>query len=91
MPKRPSKHTQPPRPLHSGSFATLVEKADGEWLVQSMPAGNATKPYTCPGCGLTVPVGQAHLVSWPRQASIGSPSAVEERRHWHTSCWNRRH
>ena len=91
MPKRPSKHLRTPRPLNSGSFATLVVKADGEWMVQTMPADIASKTYTCPGCGLVVPAGQAHLVAWPRYASIGSSSAVDERRHWHTPCWERRH
>ncbi len=91
MPKRPSKHLRPARPLNSGSFATLAEKADGEWMVQTMPADLATKAYSCPGCGLVVPIGQAHVVVWPRHASIGSTSAVDERRHWHTSCWARRH
>lgn len=90
MPKRPSKHLRPARPLHSGSFAVLVAKADGEWMMQSMPADLATKTYSCPGCGLTVPVGTAHVVVWPREASIGSTSAVAERRHWHTACWQRR-
>lgn len=90
MPKRSSKHLRTPRPLSSGAFARLVVKADGEWMVQSMPADSATKTYVCPGCGLSVPVGTAHVVAWPRQASIGSASAVDERRHWHSSCWQRR-
>jgi hypothetical protein len=90
MPKRPSKHTRPARPLNSGSNACLVAKADGEWLVQTMPADSSTKTYTCPGCGLPVPVGQAQVVAWPRHPSIGSSSPVDERRHWHTACWSRK-
>lgn len=90
MAKRPSKHLRPPRPLHRGGFATLVSKADGEWMVQNQTADMATKTYICPGCSQTVPTGQSHLVVWPRNASIGSMSAVDERRHWHTACWNRR-
>ncbi len=90
MARRPSKHARPARPLSLGSFAAVEAKADGEWMVQSMPADLATKPYTCPGCGLSVAPGAAHVVAWPRHPSIGSASAVDERRHWHTTCWQRR-
>ena len=90
MAKRPSKHLRAARPLSSGAFAQLATKADGEWMVQSMPADSATKTYSCPGCGLVVSPGTAHVVAWPREASIGSTSAVGERRHWHTPCWQRR-
>jgi hypothetical protein len=79
-----------PRPLSTGTFARLEAKSDGEWMVQTMPADASTKSYTCPGCSQPVAVGSAHVVTWPREASIGSTSAVEERRHWHTSCWQRR-
>ncbi|MCA0251024.1 MAG: hypothetical protein LCH76_01770 [Actinobacteria bacterium] len=89
MAKRPSKHLRPARPLNQGGFARLVTKPDGEWMVQTMPAGNATKAYLCPGCQRQITAGAAHVVVWPRQASIGSGSAVAERRHWHTSCWAR--
>ncbi len=90
MAKRPSKHLRVPRPLSAGGFARLEGKADGDWMVQTMPADSATKTYSCPGCGQPVTPGTAHLVAWPREASIGSTSAVAERRHWHTSCWQRR-
>lgn len=90
MHKRPSKHLRAPRPLSSGAHARLEHRSDGEWMVQTQPADAATKTYTCPGCNRAVSPGTAHVVTWPRQASIGSTSAVEERRHWHTSCWQRR-
>ncbi len=90
MAKRPSKHLRAPRPLNSGAFARLEHKTDGPWMVQTMPADSATKTYTCPGCNRQVSVGTAHVVTWPREASLGSTSAVEERRHWHGSCWQRR-
>ena len=90
MAKRPSKHLRAPRPLASGAFARLEQKADGEWMVQTMPADNATKSYTCPGCAHVVAPATAHLVAWPREAGIGAASGVDERRHWHTSCWQRR-
>ncbi len=90
MAKRPSKHLRAPRPLSQAGFAQLVEKSDRAWMVQSVPAGNAVKTYLCPGCELPIAIGLPQVVVWPREASIGSSSAVDERRHWHTSCWQRR-
>lgn len=90
MAKRPSKHLRPPRPLTVGAFARSEQKQDGAWMVQAMAADSATKTYRCPGCSRSVGPGVAHVVAWPRQASIGSVSGVEERRHWHTPCWSRR-
>lgn len=89
MAKRPSKHLRPPRPLASTHAATVV-KADGRWLVQTLAAGRSVKSYLCPGCQQAVPTGTPHVVVWPVQPSIGSSSPVDERRHWHQSCWNRR-
>ncbi|MDR1768491.1 MAG: hypothetical protein LBR32_08710 [Propionibacteriaceae bacterium] len=88
MPKRPSKHLRTPRPL--GNFARTETKADGQWLVNSVPEGHSHKTYRCPGCDHEVPPGAAHLVVWPVEPGVGSSSAVAERRHWHTSCWRRR-
>ena len=90
MAKRPSKHLRAPRPLSTGAFAQLEIKADGEWMVQTMPADAAGKTYTCPGCSRQVAPGASHLVAWPRLASIGATSSGDERRHWHTACWQRR-
>ncbi len=89
MAKRPSKHLRPPRPLAT-THAEVAVKSDGRWMVQSMPANRAGKTYLCPGCQQTVPQGVGHLVVWPVEPSLGSTSPVEERRHWHTACWNRR-
>ncbi len=44
----------------------------------------ALKPYTCPGCQATIPTGTGHLVVVP----VTTP---DDRRHWHRSCWARRH
>ncbi len=89
MSKRPSKHLRPARPL-SASFATVAHKRDGDWMVRTMRPENAAKPYRCPGCDLVIEPGVAHVVVWPVEASIGSASALDERRHWHTACWNAR-
>lgn len=90
MARRPSKHLRPARPL-SASFARADVKTDGRWVVQGVPAAAAVKTYVCPGCNQAVAIGVSHVVAWPHEPSIGSPSPVDERRHWHTSCWNRRH
>lgn len=87
--RRKSKHTRPHRPLgdHHPSAQT---RRDGEWLVRGIPAGASTKAYRCPGCDQLIAVGLTHVVVWPRVASLGSTSAIEERRHWHRWCWDRR-
>ena len=89
MARRPSKHLRAVRPLSAG-FASTATRRDGEWVVQSLGAGRSVKDYTCPGCQQRVAAGTAHVVAWPHQPRVGSPSAVEDRRHWHTSCWARR-
>lgn len=90
MARRPSKHLRPPRPL--GVTARRAErKADGRWVVQAVPAQSAVKPYLCPGCNQRIEPGEAHTVAWPHEPAIGSSSPLDDRRHWHTPCWNRRH
>ncbi|GAA2105809.1 hypothetical protein GCM10009841_24930 [Microlunatus panaciterrae] len=89
MARRPSKHTRPARPLSAG-HATSATKSDGRWVVRSIPGAAATKTYRCPGCDRLVPVGTAHVVVWPAVPSLHASSGVEERRHWHSACWQRR-
>ena len=43
----------------------------------------AIKPYRCPGCNQEIAVGVGHVVIVP----MVDPT---ERRHWHSSCWQRR-
>lgn len=90
MARRPSKHLRPARPLSTSGFARTVEKADGGWQVQSLPADRAVKEYRCPGCNQSVSEGTAHLVAWRTEAPLGQARAVDARRHWHTSCWERK-
>ncbi len=58
---------------------------DGEWIVRHVPGAAATKTYRCPGCDQELVPGTAHIVAWPAYTP-----GVAERRHWHTSCWQRR-
>ena len=87
--RRPSKHLRAPRPLSSG-HATADHKRDGRWVVRSIAGAAATKTYRCPGCQQAIPPGVAHLVAWPAEPAWSSGSGIEERRHWHTACWQRR-
>lgn len=43
----------------------------------------ATKEYLCPGCNSEIAARVGHVVVVPVEAA-------DLRRHWHTSCWNRR-
>ena len=59
-------------------------------MTQSMSAQAAVKEYRCPGCERVIPLGTPHVVVLPLVPSLGYARAVDERRHWHTSCWSRR-
>jgi hypothetical protein len=59
--------------------------ADGDWLVRTVTGAAATKTYRCPGCDQEIGLGVAHLVVWPDDVG-----GAENRRHWHTACWNAR-
>lgn len=89
MARRPSKHLRPPRPL-SGAFASAEDKRDGRWVVQHLPGGRSGKEYVCPGCHRVVAAGAGHVVTWPAEPRVGTTSPVDDRRHWHTACWERR-
>jgi len=62
-------------------------RRNGEWNVQPVSASAAVKEYTCPGCGLVVSAGTAHLVTWRADGVLGDTSDLANRRHWHTHCW----
>lgn len=86
---RTAKRRQAPRPL-SGGYARAEIKSDGRWIVRSMPGTRAAKTYRCPACQAPIPPGTAHIVAWPDTPRWGSATAVEDRRHWHSTCWARR-
>lgn len=89
MARRPSKHLRAARPLNSG-HATAAQKRDGRWIVRSVSGAAAAKPYRCPGCSQTLPIGTPHVVVWPDPPPLHTDSGLDERRHWHTGCWQRR-
>ncbi|GAT15208.1 hypothetical protein [Mycolicibacterium thermoresistibile] len=78
------RRTPPPLPQP----ARIETGPDGyDYHVRPVPAARATKIYRCPGCDHEIRSGTPHLVVWP--AEMGE-WAVEERRHWHTACWEHR-
>jgi len=86
-PPRPSGSSPGPRPLGAGfGWSRREAGPDGEWIVRTVPAAQATKTYRCPGCDHEVRPGVGHLVAWPAD-EFGD---VEDRRHWHNGCWNAR-
>jgi hypothetical protein len=64
---------------------------DGSWHVRSITGATSTKDYRCPGCDQLIRPATPHLVIWPVERPLLSASALDERRHWHTACWARRH
>ncbi len=74
-----------PRPNFGGS-ETTESHPDGEWHVRRLTGSAATKVYRCPGCDHEIRPATPHVVAWP--ADI--PKGADERRHWHTPCWNNR-
>jgi hypothetical protein len=87
--RRPSKHTRPVRPLNPNA-GTSADKSDGRWVVRTVAGAAAAKTYRCPGCQQSITPGTPHVVVWPVDPSLSASVGLEERRHWHTSCWERR-
>ncbi|MFJ5779542.1 ATP/GTP-binding protein [Streptomyces sp. NPDC093094] len=55
------------------------------WTVRRVAGPSAgDRMYRCPGCDQVIASGVAHVVAWPAHGG------VEDRRHWHTACWNAR-
>jgi hypothetical protein len=84
-------HEQEPEPLDleralMGRLRTET-KRDGLWNVQPQAASSAVKSYLCPGCGLEIAPGTAHLVAWRADGIMGPAEDLAARRHWHTHCW----
>lgn len=66
---------------------TTESRRDGVWNVQPLAAASATKFYVCPGCGLEIPPGVAHTVTWRTDGLMGEQNDLADRRHWHPHCW----
>ncbi|TCO18479.1 hypothetical protein EV652_11523 [Kribbella steppae] len=93
--RKPSKWQRPvsERPLLGGAQAR-EERSDGEWIVRRVSGSGSSKAYRCPGCEQQIPPATPHVVVWPENpsllAAIGGAQSLDERRHWHSACWQRR-
>ena len=84
--RRPDRRAD--RPVPQWLSQRRVESGpDGyDYEVKTVSAARATKAYRCPGCDHEIRPGVAHVVVLP--VEYGD---IEDRRHWHTSCWARKH
>lgn len=57
------------------------ERVEGGYVVRRVAGGDRT--YRCPGCDHEMASGQPHVVAWPE-------GRADDRRHWHTACWQAR-
>ncbi len=78
-------------PLDMSRLSSLPRRQTGpggaEFTVRHVQGGD--KSYTCPGCHRQVPPGTPHVVAWPNESLLSADRGPQERRHWHTSCWQR--
>jgi len=83
--RRPDRRAD--RPVPQWLSQRRVESGpDGyDYEVKTVSAARATKAYRCPGCDHEIQPGVAHVVVLP--VEYGD---IEDRRHWHTACWNNR-
>ncbi|MRJ76752.1 hypothetical protein GEV29_09405 [Aeromicrobium sp. SMF47] len=88
MPRR--RVARPSTPPLRAAPEQRERKADGEWYVRAT-RGSSMKDYRCPGCSQLIGRGLGHVVVWPVEKALLSEAAIDERRHWHTACWARRH
>lgn len=91
---RPRRGSPPPgddddfdlsRALHGARHTE--QRRDGLWNVQPVAAATAAKHYSCPGCGLEIVPGTAHVVAWRADGLMGEADDIAARRHWHSHCW----
>jgi hypothetical protein len=86
-PGRRSDGGPPERDLRAATgWARAESRADGDWLVRTVPGAQATKFYRCPGCDHEIRPGTPHIVVWPADET----GSVADRRHWHRTCWDAR-
>jgi hypothetical protein len=89
MPRRSSgairrERTPTSGPAPTGGREAQQQTREGTFMVRNVTGAAAVKVYRCPGCDHEIQVGVAHVVVWPTTAE------VTERRHWHSTCWQRR-
>lgn len=73
-------------PSHRPPVVDEVEFAGVEWTFRRVRGNSSGRSYLCPGCQQDVSAASPHTVAWPSSSMHG----VENRRHWHTPCWDAR-
>ncbi len=79
-------------PRDGSTFIGAQEEPGPAWthgeiyVVRQIGSAAAQKFYVCPGCNHNIAPGVAHVVAWPKDSGRG----VQDRRHWHRHCWQRR-
>jgi hypothetical protein len=79
--------------LGPGAFGgpeQVVEWAGQEWVARRISGSASTKAYRCPGCDQEIRPATPHVVAWPVDAALGRREGLEDRRHWHSACWDAR-
>lgn len=66
-----------------GGTAGAVSYAGQQWSFRAVRGNASGRSYVCPGCQQELPALTPHTVAWPQDAMQG----VDNRRHWHTTCW----
>ena len=59
------------------------QQVEDGYVVRRLAGSGSTRTYRCPGCDQELPPRVPHVVAWPE----GRP---DDRRHWHSSCWDAR-
>jgi hypothetical protein len=73
----------------TGGFPARLEAGPGSEPFYVAISRQRDKTYVCPACGQDIPAMTNHVVAWAAGGLFGPAVAEEERRHWHTACWER--
>jgi hypothetical protein len=68
---------------NDGPARPAGERVEDGHVIRAVSGTPSSRPYRCPGCDQVLPPAVPHVVAWPE----GAP---DDRRHWHTACWNAR-
>jgi len=78
-----SKDSRPDDEASERALRPSNEWEEDGFTVRALTGASSTKMYRCPGCDHEIRMATPHIVAWP----VEDP---ENRRHWHTPCWNSR-
>lgn len=76
------------RPGSGLGVRQTVEVRGEEWIMQRITGSASTKNYRCPGCNQEIRPATPHVVAWPFDDHTDHEARVQDRRHWHSPCWN---